>query len=755
MMLSQISPEKVKPVVDVPVSMQPSLDHSSLSLPMKINFESTPAATTTVTDIGDVTAAVRGEVLLPPDLMSVGVANDISTASFNTAEAAALQNPTLQQGVDQRTSLVVVGSDKVDQSSEDTIHRAAAHHPLAATILPSSSPIDTTTTINTRSDPPVVVVEGAPTSSNNAAAPAPSSIDPALIEVLSLIQQHIHHLQDQQNSFERFVTEQFTQLQHRIGNLEHQPPPNEADRIDGMRIHPGSKDEEMATGAAFKEPAAKVDSIREIEEEELSKSKRKPLEQAVVKEVTDVEKDQKLKVMVDKDAPKDDTQQFSNDRQYLLMTEMTRRLELLESVIRHGGSSPGLVSSPYNGSMQRKYLSDAHEHRLELMEQLVSQPSTSNNSPVVIDMKRTTARRDYVLDHSNSPGSVKNLGRSPVMMQDQRVDSSPNPLGRTAHLIHRTPSYSSLDAVSLSAETKISYSSPDRGSRPKGDGMMPLNSVSNGDHSGSQTDSRGYNDDRSLRTTNPDDGNERRYNRDDRSFGLGNRLGDMQDSDRRRHSSDRNDGRSDRRYSVDGGMDRRDDYYDVEDRRFSNQRIDDADLHYRRGNGYPVDDANHSFQSSNVSYQPDIDRSYMRTFSDTLPFPRESFQLSNDSLRRPTYHRRDFDDSNNDIDNSQQPNSRRPNYSQSLNSSGDLSLKQPSNNVTSEFFPETGHHSSPNELQSRSSLLANTYGGVPHPVTHRISAPSYMRPTTSQAIRLSQSTDIPRFDDFWLNPNLR
>ena len=242
-MLSEISPEKVKPVVLPVKEQQPSLDHSnstySLSLPMEINFEAaitssaapdpitTTAATTSTTtaaavvssevDRSIVTAkAGLSEAPLLPGLLSGARNGAAINAPTATVNSPALQNPDMKQGLDNRNPDMKQGLDNrtpdmkqgLDNRTLDESAYPISRNTNRAVSSIGTAPLHDPPTL-TRSDhdlPVSVTVPALVPVSVSAAAPTSSSIDPALIEVLSLIQQHIHHLQDQQNGFKRFVS---------------------------------------------------------------------------------------------------------------------------------------------------------------------------------------------------------------------------------------------------------------------------------------------------------------------------------------------------------------------------------------------------------------------------------------------------------------------------------------------------------------------------------------------------------------------
>ena len=374
------------------------------------------------------------------------------------------------------------------------------------------------------------------------------------------------------------------------------------------------------------------------------------------------------------------------------------------------------------------------------MEQLVSQPTSSNNSPTD-KMKRAAPRKDYVLDHSSnsSPYSMMdrrvdisppNRDRSPVSPdrpvdsyprdRDRRVDSHP---GHSTAL-NRNP-ISSLDSVSISGETKVNSTSPRR-NEPGSDGIVENDRR----HRGSSLYDRGYDDDgdHSRRSM---DGRDRRYSRGDRRNNDFDRSYNVVDRDRYQQPGARN---------IDTGNRKYDD--DISYRTGRRSADDDYDLNYKH-----YDSKNTRNTNAHPSYHPDHDRSYTRTFT-------EPFQLSDDSIHR-SHSRRENLSLDNSLQFSLSTNSikpmRRPDYSTTNSINSDVSLssytKLPGAGHAS-LSPDRGPHS-PND----SSHAARGSGSVGN--QQRVSAPSYMRPTTSQAIRLSQSTDVPKFDDFWLNPNLR
>jgi len=855
MMLSEISPEKVKPVV-LPVKeqqQQPSLDHSnstySLSLPMEINFEAaisssaapdpvtiTAATTSTTTavvssevDRSIVTAkAGLSEAPLLPGLLS-GARNvaaiNVPTATVNSP---ALQNPDMKQGLDNRNPDMKQGLDNRNPDMKQGLDNRTLDEPaypisqntnIAVSSIGTAPLHDPPTLTRSDHDLPVSVPALVPVSVSSA-APTSSSIDPALIEVLSLIQQHIHHLQDQQNGFERFVTEQFTQLQQRIGSLEHQQPTplptSDAAAAAAMMIQK-QKQLEMTT-------AGEEEAVNTIEDKMPSKGGEKTMQQVTAKAMK--EEDEKKMTTTnnninniiiknnDKKGQEDavDSQYvLPDDRQYVLMTEMIRRLELLESVIRHSGAaaagSPAPNGSLYNGSLQRKYLSDAHEHRLDLMEQLVSPPTSSNNSP--IDMKRTTARKDYMmLDRGGGGGGGGSSPRSPewqgssssssspsIIIEEvgrrvvesspdrpvessardwgRRVDNSPNPMMDRRYV--SSPSSSSFrNDPSISGEAKISSSSPlmDRDST---DGSRLETGY---DEMGNRFDRESQRERERERVSrismDPDTGviDRRRYIRhDSRSYPIGEEDRERGDSSRshRHHSNDRGVvDRSD--YSDRRGRDRGRGYFD-DDRSVFSDRKGDGDHEpnsqsYRGGvrsswNTRPNTDmiiypdnnsinASYLHQSNNDSI---MQRPSYSTTGRRDNHPPSSSFLEEEDERSPLQH---FPSSANSI----KPVSRRLDSQQSFNS--DHHLSQQSQSGPNGYSPERGP-SSPTDPTSfhADRSLANSTGSHHHQHHHhqqqqqRVPAPSYMRPTTSQAIRLSQSTDVPKFDDFWLNPSLR
>jgi hypothetical protein len=847
MMLSEISPEKVKPVVlPVKEQQQSSLDYSnstySLSLPMEINFEAAitsssapdPATTATTTNVATATTSTTatttttvssgvdrfiataeaglGDVPLLPGLLSDARNGAAINAPTTTVKAPVLQSPDMKQGLDNRNPDMKQGLDNrnpdmkqgLDNRNPDM--KQGLNNRAQTTVTASSigaAPLHDPTITRSNHDPPVSVPAPVPVS---AAAPTSSSIDPALIEVLSLIQQHIHHLQDQQNGFEKFVTEQFTQLQQRMGSLEHQqptplPPPtsdNAAAAVAAMTIQQKKQLETTAGGGGEEEEA-----VNTIEDKMPSKGGEKTMQQVTSKAVKE-EDEKKMTTTNNNNNNKKEQEDavdpqyvLPDDRQYVLMTEMIRRLELLESVIRHSGTaaagSPAPNGSLYNGSLQRKYLSDAHEHRLDLMEQLVSPPTSSNNSP--IDMKRTTARKDYMMldrgggggggssprspqwqgssSSSSSPSIIiEEVGRrvSPdrpaeSSVRGRRVDYSPNPMMDRRHA-SSSPSPSFRNDPSISGEAKISSSSPlmDRdstdGSRLETgyDGMS-----SRFDREMERERDRERERERVSRISmDPDTGviDRRRYNRhDNRSYAIGEEDRERGDSSRphRHHSNDRGVDRSD--CSDRRGRGRG---YVEDDRSVFSDRKGDGDhepnsQRYRGG----VGSSWNARSNSNIIYPDNINASYLHQSSNDSTMQRPSYSTTGRRDQLPSSSSLEEEDDGSRLHHfpsspsSIKPISRRLDSQQSFNS--DHHLSQQSQSGPNDYSPERGQ-SSPTDPSSfhAGRSFANSTGSHHHQQQQqRVPAPSYMRPTTSQAIRLSQSTDVPKFDDFWLNPSLR